>query len=543
MTATIWTNGTIVTMAEAAPTVEAVLTIGDRVAHTGDLADVRRYAPRAVRTVDLAGATMFPGFIEAHNHMLMYGLGLASIDARPAALPSIAALADALRQRAGSTPAGQWIIARGYDDNQLDERRHPTRHDLDAATSQHPVLLVNGSGHLGVASTLALRTAGISADTADPQGGAIVRDEHGEATGLLLETAVGLIRRHIPDPTPDDLVEALAACEQRYVAAGITASHTAGVNTPDEMRAHQRRAHASDHPVRVTMMIGRPLYPSLRDAGLRTGFGDDNLRIGPLKLFSDGSLIGRTAAVSQPFLEDPDPNNLGMEMMPQAELDTIVADAHDHGWQVAIHAIGDRAIQMCLDAYRGAQQATPRDDTRHRIEHCGILRPDLIQRLVDQRVVPVSQPVFIREYGDGFIRHLGRKRVALTYPFRSLLDAGLPLVFSSDCPVSDYPPLVSIQAAVEERTNSGAPYVPEEAITAHDAVRTYTRHGAHAAFAEDRMGAIQPGYLADFTILATDPADVPPNEIDRIPVMGTVIGGAMVYQSPMSATGEVVNAH
>lgn len=533
MSATIWTNGNIITMADREPSVEAVLTIDDRIVHTGALADVRRQAPSTAQTVDLAGATMVPGFIEAHNHMLAYGLGFTAIDARPAALPSLARLVDAIRQRAASVPFGQWIIARGYDDNQLQERRHSTRHDLDSATSQHPVLVVNGSGHLAVASTLALQIAGIAHNTTDPQGGTIVRDEHGDATGLLLETAQELIRRHVPAPTEDDLFDALAACEQRYVAAGITSSHTAGVNAPEELRAHQRWSEAADQPIRVTMMIGRSLYPVIRDAGLRSGFGDDFLRIGPLKLFSDGSLIGRTAAVSEPFLEDVRDDNLGMEMMPAEELNAIVAETHDHGFQIAIHAIGDRAIEMCLNAYDAAQRRTPRHDARHRIEHCGILRSDLIARLREESVIPVSQPVFIREYGDGFIRHLGRERAKLAYPFRSLIDAGIPLVFSSDCPVSAVEPLVSIQAAVEEKTNQGTPYALQEAISARDALRCYTRNGAYAAFAEDRLGAIEPGFLADFAVLAADPADVSSDEIDHIQVLGTVIGGNMVYQSPI----------
>lgn len=538
MAATIWTNGSIVTMADQEPSVEAVLTVDGHIVHTGTLAEVIDVAPRSVRTVDLGGAVMFPGFIEAHNHMLMYGLGLAAIDARPVALPSIAALVGSIRERAAATPSGQWIIARGYDDNQLDERRHPTRHDLDQATAQHPVLLVNGSGHLGVANSLALQVARIDSATGDPQGGTIVRDEHRVATGLLLETAQASVRRHNPAPAANDLLDALAACQQRYRAAGITSSHTAGVNTPAELGAHQRWAEGSDHPIRVTMMIGHSVFPSIRDSGLHTGFGDDSLRIGPLKLFSDGSLIGRTAAVSQPFLEDARDDNLGMEMMPAEELDVIVADAHERGFQVAIHAIGDRAIEMCLDAYRNAQQRAPRRDARHRIEHCGILRPDLIGRLRDESVIPVSQPVFIREYGDGFIRHLGRERAQLTYPFRSLLDEGIPLVFSSDCPVSTFEPLASIQAAVAETTNQGTSYAPAEAISARDAIRCYTRNGAYAGFAEDRIGSIEPGFLADFTILAADPADVAPDEIDRIDVMGTVIGGELVHQSPMMATGQ-----
>lgn len=534
MAAIIWTNGEIFTMTDREPSVNAVLTIDDRIIATGSIDDVHSCAPARVRTVDLAGGALFPGFIEAHNHMLTFGLGLAAIDARPVVIPSIAALVDTVTERARTTSAGQWIVARGYDDNQLAERRHPTRHDLDDATTQHPVLVVNGSGHLAVANTLALEIAGVTGGTADPQGGTVVRDENGDATGLLLETAQVLVNRHIPAPTDEDLYHALTACQQRYVAAGITSSHTAGVNSPAELRAHQRWSEATDYPIRVTMMIGRTVYPTIRDAGLRTGFGDDRLRVGPLKLFSDGSLIGRTAAVSQPFLEDPRADNLGMEMMPQEELNAIVLDAHRHGFQVAIHAIGDRAIEMCLDAYREAQQADPRADARHRIEHCGILRPELIQRLRDESVIPVSQPVFIREYGDGFIRHLGRDRTKLTYPFRSLLDADIPLVFSSDCPVSAYEPLASIQASVQEVTNQGTAYEPGEAISAHDAIRCYTRHGAFAGFAEHRLGAIAPGYLADFTILACDPATVEPDQIDRIEVVGTVVGGEMVHQRPLA---------
>lgn len=537
MSATVWTNGAIVTMNDHQPVVDAVLTFDDRIVATGSLVDVQASAPAKVRTVDLDGAVMFPGFIEAHNHMLMYGLGLASIDARPNALPSIADLVGAIRDRAAVSTEGQWIVARGYDDNQLAERRHPTREDLDSASSIHPVLVINGSGHLAVANSHALQLAKVATDTADPDGGHIVRDDHGSATGLLLETAQELVKRHIPQPSDDDLYNALSACQQRYLEAGITSSHTAGVNSAAELRAHQRWSEASDHPIRVIMMIGHSMFPTIRDTGLRTGFGNDSLRLGPLKLFSDGSLIGRTAAVSEPFLDDPRDDNLGMEMMPADELNTIVAEGHREGFQVAIHAIGDRAIEMCLDAFQQAQSASPRIDPRHRIEHCGILRPDLIQRLRDEAVIPVSQPVFIREYGDGFIRHLGRERTRLAYPFRSLLDQKIPLVFSSDCPVSAVAPLKSIQASVQELTDQGTAYAPQEAISAHQAIRCYTRNGAFAGFAERQLGMIAPGYLADFTILADDPALVRPEQIDSIQVVGTVIGGELVYQSPMVSPG------
>jgi predicted amidohydrolase YtcJ len=535
MTTRLWTNARIVTMDDSSPTAEAILTSHERIIAVGEYNTVRSATPPGTETVDLGGATVFPGFVEAHNHMLAFGLSLAAIDARPTQLGSIEQIIAAIRSRTATTEAGDWIVARGYDDNQLVEKRHPTRHDLDTGSDRHPIFLVNGSGHLGVGNTEALRRAGISSTTENPQGGEIVRDAHGHPTGLLLETAQQLVTGVMPEPTVDELVDALQACHDRFVAAGITSSHTAGVNSMDEVSAHQRWVTGVSDPLRTTMMIGQSLFPAFRDSGVFSGFGDDRLRVGPLKLFSDGSLIGRTAAVSEPFLEDPRADNLGMEMMPKEDLDAIVLEGHRHGYQVAIHAIGDRAIAMCLDAFSRAQDVYPRHDARHRVEHCGILRPDLIQRLANERVIPVSQPIFIREYGDGFIRHLGRERIALTYPFRSLLAARIPLVFSSDCPVSSFEPLKSIQASIEERTGSRAAYAPAEAITANEAIRNYTVHGAHAGFAEDRLGSIHTGMLADFAILARHPDEVQPAEIDSIPVVGTVIGGEIVYQCPMGA--------
>jgi hypothetical protein len=218
-------------------------------------------------------------------------------------------------------------------------------------------------------------------------------------------------------------------------------------------------------------------------------------------------------------------------MMPQERLDDYVMQAHRLGYQIAIHAIGDRAIDMVLDAYDRALTAHPRADHRHRIEHCGICRPDILDRIARMRVVPVSQPVFISEYGDGFIRHLGLERIQLTYPFRSFLERGIKLVFSSDCPVSDYRPLKSIQAAVTERTGSGASYALEEAVTVEEALEMYTVAGAYATFEEHKKGSLKRGMLADFTILAQDPRAVDPMTLSDLPVSATVIGGELVYEA------------
>lgn len=522
-------NANAITMDPDRPSAEAVVIEGGRIAFVGGNAGARAFArPGAVAT-DLAGQTLVPGFNEAHNHMLTFGQTLALVDAGYPAIRSVAEIARAFAARAAETPPGGWVRGRGYDDNKLDERRHPTRRDLDAAVPDHPAIVVNSSGHMSVVNSRALALAGIGPDTPDPQGGHIVRDAHGEPTGLLQETAQELVLRHIPPPTAADLREALRRCCAAYAAAGITSSQDASSLTPLEVSTYIDARNAGELTLRTNLMIRDNLLPHLAGAGLRGGFGDDRLRIGPIKFFIDGSLIGRTAAVSQPFLADPRPDNLGLWMMPEEEFIERVWRAHSAGFQVATHAIGDRAIELTLDAYEGALARQPRADHRHRIEHCGILRPDLIARLRRGRFLAVSQPIFVSEYGDGFRRHLGEARIQLTYPFRSLLDAGVTLVFSSDCPVSAYQPLRGIRDAVHEHTGSGAAYALEEAITVEEALHAYTVAGAYASFEDDRKGRIAPGFLADLTVLADDPRRVEPRAIADVPVTMTIVGGETVY--------------
>ena len=527
----IWLNATILTMNPGQPLVEAVVTAGERIAFAGSIDDARAFARAGAEEIDLGGAFMIPGFNEAHNHMISFGLTLAWIDARYPSVRSIADIVEQVRQRVAGARPGEWIRARGYDDNKLVERRHPTRQDLDRVAPDNPVMVVNGSGHMSVVNSAALRLSGIDGSTPDPQGGHIVHDAGGEPTGLLQETAQRLLDPHVPDVTTEDMVEALQRCSNAYAAAGITSSTTAGVNSEQEFLAHQLATERGVNRLRTYMMIGQPLLGVIDQLGVKTGFGDDMLRIGPIKFFADGSLIGRTAAMFEPFLEDPRPDNLGLEMMPQEELDRVVRQAHDAGFQVSTHAIGDRGIHMVMTAYERALAANPRENHRHRIEHCGICRPEFFGRLRDSNFIAVSQPIFITEYGDGFLRHLGEERATLTYPFRTFLNAGVHLALSSDCPVSAFEPLKGIQATVDEHTGSGQPYVPAEALTVHEAIRHYTVEGAYASFEEDRKGAIIPGMLADFTVLGYDPSSVPSGEIDQTPVKMTVVGGEIIHEA------------
>jgi predicted amidohydrolase YtcJ len=523
-------NGTILTMDPSQPEVEAFGVIGDRIVAVGNRRLVEDALPRGYRTVDLAGRCAVPGFNEAHNHMISYGMTLEQIDASFPAVTSIRDIVAAVRERAVTTTHGRWIVGRGYDDNKLEERRHPTRQDLDQATDEYPVIIINGSGHLSAVNSLALQLAGVTRDTEDPVGGHFVRDEHGEPTGVLHETAQERIRALIPAPTVDEQVQALRRTNDAYIRAGITSSQDAGSDSADDIKAYQQAVKRGHLKLRTSMMIRENLLPHLVELGIEQGFGDHRLRVGPIKMFIDGSLIGRTAAVTEPFLDDPRPDNLGLMMMPQEQFEDYVMQAHAAGYQIAVHAIGDRGIDWVLDAYEKALTAMPRRDHRHRIEHCGICRPDILDRIQRLGVVPVSQPVFIIEYGDGFIRHLGPWRSQLTYPFRSFLERGIRLVFSSDCPVSDFAPLKSIQAAVTERTGSGQSYALEEAVTVEEALEMYTVAGAYATFEEDIKGQIKAGMLADVTVLEQDPRTVDPMTLTELKVSATIIGGETVYE-------------
>lgn len=529
--ARLFTGGTILTMDRSNPEVEAVGTIGEWIVAAGDRQTVEHALPRRFETVQLNGGTMIPGFNEAHNHMIGYGITAGYIDAGFPAVRTIADIIERVRERAAVTPPGNWIIGRGYDDNKLDDRRHPDRHDLDLGSDRHPVVIVNGSGHLSAANTMALQLGNVTRETPDPVGGHFVRDEHGDATGVLHETAQNAVRSQIPEPTLEDLVAALRRCNDDYVRAGITSSQDAGSDSADDVRAYQIAVERGWLKLRTSMMIRENLLPHVTGLGINQGMGNNRLRVGPIKMFIDGSLIGRTAAVSVPFLQDPRDDNTGLFMMPKEQFDDYVMQAHLAGYQIAVHAIGDRAIDWVLDAYEAALAVQPRADHRHRVEHCGICRPDILDRIARMGVLPISQPVFIIEYGDGFIRHLGLDRVQLTYPFRSFLDRGIKLVFSSDCPVSSFVPMKSVQAAVTERTGSGASYALEEAVTVEEALELFTVAGAYATFEEDIKGALKAGMLADFAVLAEDPRKVDPMTLADLPVTRTVIGGDTVYEA------------
>jgi hypothetical protein len=528
----VYLRGRVYTLAGQRPSAEALAVWRGRVVAVGAEQEVPSVAGPHTEVVDLEGGTVLPGFHDAHCHILLFGLSLVEVSLR--GCRSVAEVVQRVAERARELGPGRWVRGGGYDQNLLAERRHPTRQDLDPVSPHNPVWLYHVSGHMGVANSRALELAGITAGTPDPPGGRVVRDEGGEPTGLLLETAQDLVKRVLPAYTLQETKAALAAAGRQMAAEGVTAAQDAwaGWIAPEEFRAYQEASEEGLLPQRVWLMVDVERL-AVREGrfdfafGLHTGFGTDRLRLGAVKIFTDGSLIGRTAALSRPYADPPDAT--GFLVKSEEAIREQVRLAHAGGWQVALHAIGDRAVETTLDAIE-AVMGPDAGRFRPRIEHAGVLRPDLIDRIRRLGAVVVTQPRFVFEFGDGYRQALGEERVRLTFPFASL--RGVPVAFSSDRPVTEGAPLLGVAAAVLERTASGAVYVPEERVTVEEAVRAYTLGAAYSAFAEGELGSLEAGKWADFVVLDRDPFQVDPEELPSLRVLRTVVGGRTVYEAP-----------
>ncbi|HTW14138.1 MAG TPA: amidohydrolase [Nocardioides sp.] len=494
---------------------------------------------QARRVVDLGGAVVAPGFHDAHNHMAWYGLSLAEVDLR---VPTLEALYDAVAERAAQLGPGEWVVGAGYDENKLGG--HPTREALDRTASGRPVWLKHTSGHMCTVSSAVLAELGIADAPVEVSGGRVVVDGAGRPTGLLQEQAQQLLSRLVLPYPVATLVDAIERAGRVYLTQGITSVVEAGVGggwigkSPVEVAAYQRARDTGRLPVRVELMVAadalRPLTAHADDGvvrgldlGIRSGLGDDRLRIGPVKVFTDGSLIGHTCALTEDFADTPGAR--GYLQDDAAALTRTILEAHCSGWRVAAHAIGDAAIDLVLDAYDEAQSRWPRPDVRHRIEHFGVSRPDQVARAAELGVVPVPQGRFVGEIGDGMLRALGPERAGWAYRYRSLLAAGLTPPGSSDRPVVDGAPLLGIHDMVNRLTDSGIPLGPEEAISGLEALTAYTLGSAYASHQEDERGTIAVGKRADLVVLSDDPATVDPGSIRDIAVLGTVLGGEVVH--------------
>jgi predicted amidohydrolase YtcJ len=545
------TNANALTMDPARPRARSVAIANGRILAVGTDPDGPDGPPGPAREIaDLRGATLLPGFHDAHNHMAQYGLTLSDADLRAEVTPTLADLYQAVAAQAGATAPGDWVIGSGYDQNKLGA--HPDRDGLDRAAPGRRVWLRHTSGHMCVVSSAVLADLGLAEKPADVPGGKVVTDAAGRPTGLLQEKAQGLVAALVHPSPVSVLAGAIDRAGARYLSEGITSVTEAGIgggwigHTPVELAAYQTARDTGRLRVRVELMIASDaLHPLAAhagdglelglDLGIRTGFGDDWLRIGAMKIFTDGSLVGRTAAMHEDY--DGTPGDRGYLQADAAELTATIMAAHRSGWQVAAHAIGDRAIDLVLDSYAQAQRRFPREDTRHRIEHFAVSRPDQVSRAAQLGVIPVPQGRFATELGDGMLAALGPGRHERLYRQRSLLDAGLTLPGSSDRPVVAGAPLLGVHDMVNRRTAAGVPFNPAEAISVHEALRAYTSGSAYASHAESTRGMIAPGRLADLVVLSEDPTAVSPAGIAGIRVLATFVDG--VCRFDVSGSGQL----
>lgn len=493
----------------------------------------------AVRRVDLRGRTVTPGWHDAHNHMAMFGIMLGELDLSYGAVRSLddvyAAVAGAVR----SAEPGEFIIGARYDQNKLGG--HPTLQRLDEIAPHNPVWLKHTSGHMAVVNSRVLEQADVDNP---PEGGVVVRDADGRLTGLLQEQAQRLVQDLVRPYSQQQLVDAIARASAQYAAEGLVGVTEAGVgagwvgNSPVEAAAYQEALDRGVLRQRITLM---PVSDALRtvdrgrddgpayamDLGLRTGFGGGMLRLGPMKVFSDGSLIGHTAAMCADFANAP-----GEAGYLQEEVESLrakIRGAHLAGWQVATHAIGDRAVSTVLDIYEEVLREHPRPDHRHRIEHCGVINPADVDRLLRLGVIPVPQGRFMTEIGDGMIAALGQERSGWCYRGASFLRDGGVLPGSSDRPVVLGAPLLGMQGMVTRRTAGGQLLAADEAISISEALRAYTYGSTYANFSDDVTGTLQVGKYADLVVLDRDPVDVDGADLPDITVLATMVGGELTH--------------
>ena len=528
----IYINGTILTMDEAYPRVEAVAVGRDgRILAVGSESQIANLADRETRRIDLRGRTLMPGFFDCHLHLLWLGINLGHVDLSSPPVGEVEDIVRLMRARLSSEPDLTCVQGNRYDQNRLPGAQHPTRHDLDRVSTDIPVRIVHTSGHAAVVNSRALTMLGITRESPDPVGGEIERGPDGEPTGVLLETASWAdLDRILPEVRPVESVAALGRANGYLLERGITSATDA--NTPPTELDTFRRAITGDvlQP-RTNLMIGwaevvaragEGAIPTPQEYAFE-GIDWHRLNVGQAKLFSDGAITTRTCRLNAPFRNMPD--NFGIQIHPEEELRELIRLAHNAGWQIATHAIGDRAIDVVLTAYADAQREHTRPKPGHRIEHCMLLDAGLIARLRRQNVWSIGQPEFLSRLGDAYVLALDEERANRLSPYATLDRQNVAQAFSSDCPVVPGAPLDGIRAAIERKTVSGRILNESERLPTEAALYAYTAAPAFASRADRDRGTLETGKFADFVLLTSDPTTVSVAEWEQVKVAATIIGG------------------
>jgi predicted amidohydrolase YtcJ len=528
----VFFNGKIYTLVDGLSTVEAVAVRDGRVVYAGDRAGSRPLEGEKTQRVDLGGGTMIPGLVDAHAHLRSLGRYLAQLKLETTT--SAAGVREMVRAAQKSTPPGRWIQGRGWDQNDWEVKQFPTHRDLDG-TDTNPVYLRRVDGHASWVNGKAMEICGITRDTPDPEGGRIVRDKNGDPTGVFIDNASDLIADNIPDPTPEELDDWMLAAIRHCNKRGLTGIHDAGIDQ-DDLDSLERLFDRGELTFRVYCML------STEDEDL--AFAERTVRAGPrttaggrvvvraIKLYADGALGSRGAAMIEPYSDDP--GNRGLLVDPPEELERLARLALENGFQVCTHAIGDRGNRITLDVYEKVLSKHPggRGEPRFRVEHAQIVSAYDIPRFARLGVVPSMQPTHCTSDMYWAQDRVGPDRVRGAYAWRSYLDDNNHMPLGSDFPVEAADPLLGIYAAVTRQDQKGWPeggWFPEQRMTALEAVSGFTREAAWAGFQEADLGTIEEGKRADFTVLDRDILTGPPAEILKTRVTRTVVEGTVVY--------------
>jgi predicted amidohydrolase YtcJ len=509
-------NANVITLNPKQPKATAVAVQSGRIFALGSNTEILKHVGSGTKVVDAKNKTLVPGLVDCHVHMTAFGFFLQRADLRNA--KSIKEMQQELRKHASKNRGKGWILGGRWDQERFVERRYPTRWDLDTAVPDRPVFLVRVCGHIGVANSEALRLAGIARETVVEGGKIDLDDATSQPDGIIEGNAMDLILKVVPKPGLGVIKEACLLACTKAVEAGLTGVHWL-VESPDEVRAIKKLDSEGKLPLRVYLGIPFELLDSLATLGLSTGPVGSMVRMGFVKLFADGSLGSWTAAMKQPYSDKT--KSRGLMLHPKKKLCQLVLKAHRAGLQVGVHAIGDRGIEYVLDAYEEALKRFPREDHRHRVEHCSVLNPELIRRMKKLCLIASVQPHFV--VSDFWLAdRVGKERARWVHPFKTLLKEGVVVASGSDCPIEDINPVLGVWAAVAQRGS-------DESLTVKQALETYTLNAAYASFDEDEKGTIEVGKLADFTVLSDDLFSVEPDMIRKTTVEMTVVDGKVVY--------------
>jgi predicted amidohydrolase YtcJ len=524
-------NAAVLTMNDAQPRAQAVAIQGNRIAAVGDTSALRALAGPQTRVIDAHQHSVLPGFNDAHVHWLSGGFSLTNVDLRDARSPG--ELARRLGDFAAKVPKGRWILGGDWDHEKWPGAPLPTKEMIDRESPEHPVFVSRLDGHMALANSLALKLAKVTRDTADVPGGLIVRDTSGEPTGLLKDAAMDLVDKVIPARSWDEKLSAARAATAHAASLGVTSVQD--MSAGEDLGLYQYLLERGELKTRIYGMRSIVSWEVLGKTGVRAAFGNDWLRLGGLKGFSDGSLGSTTALFFEPYADAPETCGLLFDqMLPEGIMLQRVEATDRAGLQVMIHAIGDRANAIILDLFQTVADKNGARDRRFRIEHAQHLRLSDVKRFGSQHVVASMQPYHCADDGRWCEKRIGPERSKTTYAFRSLLDAGAVLAFGSDWTVAPLNPMAGLKAAVTRQTLDGkhpGGWVAEQKITLEEALRAYTVGSAYAEFQEHVKGSLAPGKLADLVLLDRDILKIDPNLLDQVKTLLTVVDGKVVFEA------------